>query len=354
VNGKPIYYLANQSSLVITSSTHPTVGYLALINCDNMTVQGLTLSDNINGLLMAQTTNSTIKQNTIAKNQNGIWLLLHSDGNTIFGNDVQSNWVGVRAFYSDNSKIIANNMTQNSSPIWLDQSVNNEVSGNTISQSSYETIHLVGSSGNIIYSNNFLGNSIYPNGWSSATDTWNKGYPGGGNYWSSYQGVDLNSGISQGQPGSDGIGDVAYIYVDMYPLIAPVVTCEAGVWDGKALYVELMTNSTISNFKVDKTGSAINFTASGSAGTVGFSRITVPNVIVQNLWNGVPQAILANGQAQTFRNWTDSENTYLYVTYVHQADEIKLIPEFPSSIILYLLMIMMTLVIIIKKRRERK
>ncbi|MDH5771031.1 MAG: Ig-like domain repeat protein, partial [Candidatus Bathyarchaeota archaeon] len=54
-------------------------------------------------------------------------------------------------------------------------------------------------------------------------NVWDDNYPSGGNYWSNYLGVDLKSGPSQDQPGSDGLGDVPYIIDDYnrdrYPLV---------------------------------------------------------------------------------------------------------------------------------------
>jgi hypothetical protein len=56
-------------------------------------------------------------------------------------------------------------------------------------------------------------------------NTWNDTYPSGGNYWSSYSGVDLKKGPNQDQPGGDGISDTPYIInsdnTDHYPLMRP-------------------------------------------------------------------------------------------------------------------------------------
>jgi len=60
-------------------------------------------------------------------------------------------------------------------------------------------------------------------GWDNlgSQNRWDGGYPGGGNYWSDYTGVDLFSGPLQDQPGSDGIGDTPYVVdadsADRYP-----------------------------------------------------------------------------------------------------------------------------------------
>jgi nitrous oxidase accessory protein NosD len=56
-------------------------------------------------------------------------------------------------------------------------------------------------------------------------NTWDDGYPSGGNYWSNYTGIDEYSGPSQNETGSDGIGDTPYVIdennTDRYPLMAP-------------------------------------------------------------------------------------------------------------------------------------
>ena len=56
-------------------------------------------------------------------------------------------------------------------------------------------------------------------------NSWNDTYPSGGNYWSDYEGLDLNSTPSQDVPPSDGIGDTPYNIdadsTDYYPLMIP-------------------------------------------------------------------------------------------------------------------------------------
>jgi nitrous oxidase accessory protein NosD len=53
---------------------------------------------------------------------------------------------------------------------------------------------------------------------SPLSDTWDDGYPFGGNYWSNYTGIDEYSGPSQNETSSDGIGDTPYV-VDENKLI---------------------------------------------------------------------------------------------------------------------------------------
>jgi uncharacterized protein (DUF2141 family) len=57
----------------------------------------------------------------------------------------------------------------------------------------------------------------------SEPNTWDDGYPSGGNYWSDYSGTDVYSGPYQNVTGSDGIGDIPYVIdannTDHYPLV---------------------------------------------------------------------------------------------------------------------------------------
>jgi len=60
-------------------------------------------------------------------------------------------------------------------------------------------------------------------------NTWDDGYPSGGNYWSddTHETVDEKSGPKQDQPGSDGIADTPYIINDYnrdrYPLMTSLI-----------------------------------------------------------------------------------------------------------------------------------
>ena len=60
-----------------------------------------------------------------------------------------------------------------------------------------------------IYHNNIIDGSKCEC-YDSGTSCWDNGYPSGGNYWNSYDGVDYFSGPDQDILGSDGIGDKPY------------------------------------------------------------------------------------------------------------------------------------------------
>ena len=90
MNGKPVYYFVNETGLVFDHSLYPEVGYLALINCVNMTVQGLTLANETDGLLVVSTSDSRIVNNTITGNDYGVEIK-YSSNNTVTGNNISGN-----------------------------------------------------------------------------------------------------------------------------------------------------------------------------------------------------------------------------------------------------------------------
>jgi parallel beta-helix repeat protein len=223
VDGKPVYYWVNRRGAVVPLDA----GYVALVNCTNIKVENLTLTKNLEGILLAYTSNSTITGNNVAKNLDGIWLDYYSSNNTISRNNVAKNCGGVRLLRSSNNTVSGNSITANNCVgIWLDDSSNNSIVGNSITANNYDGIRLDDSSNNFIYHNNFLSNTNQASSDEySGNNVWDDGYPSGGNQWSNYTGVDLYSGPCQNVTGSDRIGDTPYIIDannrDRYPLMVP-------------------------------------------------------------------------------------------------------------------------------------
>jgi parallel beta-helix repeat protein len=86
VNGKPIYYWVKQHNRAVPSDA----GWVVLKNCSGITVQGLSLEGNADGVLLCYTKGSTISENVIANNLNGI-TLQWSSNNVISSNRVAGN-----------------------------------------------------------------------------------------------------------------------------------------------------------------------------------------------------------------------------------------------------------------------
>jgi len=88
VDGKPICYLVDNEDEVIAPSLD--IGYLALVNCDNIRVNNLTLGNNEQGILFISTNNSWVENCALENNFCGIYLH-SSDNNFVFHNNFMNN-----------------------------------------------------------------------------------------------------------------------------------------------------------------------------------------------------------------------------------------------------------------------
>jgi len=226
---KKVYYLIGEEDLVINPDTFPDVGFLALVNCTNITVQNIELSNNGQGILLAVTTGSTIMQNSITGNYYGV-MLFAASSNLVMGNSITNNDRGIQlSMFSTGNSISANNITDNTGGMFFYNSTQNTISGNTITDNNYG-IGFSASGYNLIRGNYFIDNNIqvYDAGTDDPTvsvsvNTWYVSYPAGGNYWSDYTGIDVKTGSDQDEDGSDGVGDTPHVIdsnnKDKYPLI---------------------------------------------------------------------------------------------------------------------------------------
>ena len=211
------------------------------------------------------------------------------------------------------------------------------------------------SSGNMFYHNNFIGNTkhvnVEPSGY---INTWDNSYPSGGNYWDNYTGIDANS---------DGIGDDEHVIdannTDRYPLIAPITVFDAGVWNDVAYNVDVVSNSTVSDFHFNPDeGAFLRFNVTGEDGTKGFCRVTIPKDL---LWVQDGQwSVLVGGEPVNYTIIPDENYTYLYFTYNHSTKTVEIqgtdvIPEFPSSLALLLgFLILITTILTFAKKKLQK
>lgn len=229
VNGKKVYYLISQSNMIIDPVTYPDVGYLALVNCQNITVTNLEITKNAHGVILAYTTGATITQNVLKDNSVGIGLVA-STGNFIVDNEIVENTRGIQLSNASASNSIAtNNVSSNTEGMFLFSSSQNTFFGNNITDNEIG-VGFKAASNNMFRGNFFINNaqqvydsSSYDSTIQMSTNIWDFSYQVGGNYWSDYAGVDVYSGLGQNETGSDGKGDSAYIInarnKDNYPLM---------------------------------------------------------------------------------------------------------------------------------------
>ena len=177
------------------------------------------------GIYLLDSTEITVEENTLIHNNVG--LILSSSSGTISNNTIKNNTYGIYTF-SSSDNTITNNKISNSSLIgiyMLAYSYNNIISKNTFNHNVRAlALGPWDTSSNSIYHNNFINNTeqVYD----TASNTWDDGYPSGGNYWSDYNGSDNYIGINQNITGSDTIGDIPYNITggnsqDHYPLMYP-------------------------------------------------------------------------------------------------------------------------------------
>ena len=296
VDGKPIIYWVNEHGRQVPENA----GCATIVNSSDITIGNLDISNNLHGILVVSSSNSLINGNNIANCSSGITvlqsyeqissepypstnitvrdntiagsgvgILLHSgEGHTASCNDLYCNLAGIHVRAAQCSMTSGNTVT-NSTSVSLDwhvrldprragtldawswyspvvyvgpvgiciESSNNLVVKNTIGNNSIGmTVGLMARRGNnTIYHNNLINNTLFQLVIGSL-NSWDNGYPSGGNYWSDYTGEDVYSGPYQNETGSDRIGDTPYLLAkwtdpdvppewrtqkDNYPLMEP-------------------------------------------------------------------------------------------------------------------------------------
>jgi parallel beta-helix repeat protein len=197
-------------------------------------VAGITITSWDQGVLIVNATSCEIYSTIMSQmNKNGITVMgTNAVNNNIYSNIFQNNAVAVNLTASSTSNTFYKNIIVSNVNVGLDlESNGNTIYANTISEN-YIGVNITNSNGNVIYHNDFINNHVQTT-LPSASNTWDNGYPSGGNYWSDYSGVDVKNGPNQDVPGSDGIFDVGYTIAtnnkDKYPLTKPFNQHDIGI-----------------------------------------------------------------------------------------------------------------------------
>ena len=149
-------------------------------------------------------------------------ILANTTDVVVENNNLSNCFRGIILGFSDQNIISDNHITYDAYGITLYQSGSNTVRNNTIKNNTETGVLIDNGDNNLFYHNNFIKNNYHVN--NGIDNTWDNGYPSGGNYWDTYTGNDRFSGVDQDIPGRDGIGDSAYNFYaayDRYPLMEP-------------------------------------------------------------------------------------------------------------------------------------
>jgi len=202
----------SSKSVVVNNSVFGCGQGVLLHYCSGVVVDANVLSGNTVGIALNGAVNNTVVNNTVTKSLQG------GHGITL-GSSSFNNW------------IYGNLVWNNSHGLWLSgSSQENLVVGNTIAKNNIIGIELTDAPNNTIYHNNFIDNKKQVT--TNTVNTWDNGYPTGGNFWSDYRSKynrleDNYNGEKQDKEGGDGILDAPYIVftnpknIDHYPLAKP-------------------------------------------------------------------------------------------------------------------------------------
>jgi len=152
-----LYYLVNDSDKCIDQSSNP--GLVYCINCTNITMKGINLTNNVYGILLENTTGSRIEGSRLTGNQMGVGLIA-CDNNNLSNNEILDNAQdGLLMIDSNNNVMARNNISKNKMDGFaLSNSSGNRISFNLMDENNNSGIRLNGSRLNSLRSNLVQGN----------------------------------------------------------------------------------------------------------------------------------------------------------------------------------------------------
>jgi nitrous oxidase accessory protein len=372
-------FLENSLNCLIKNNTatnnyggHPDLRYgggICLGASNNNTVGNNYLTKNLVGILIGESHNNTVIQNVVVENRepvygmgSGIDMGL-ADENIVANNTIISDYIIVS---KSRYNLISSNVVSNGGGIGTGESFGNMFYKNVVTGcdvgftmekahdffignlivNNTQGINIHFSNGSTFYHNVLINNTVhvpkdvYPN-----VNIWDNGFEG--NYWSNYTGEDSNM---------NAIGDNPHrldeLNMDRFPLMAPINIFDAGTWNNTKQQIHIISNSTITNFQLNKTQAKISFNVTSETPTIGFCRITIPNTIIQDMWNSNYTVLVDKKEPLTIKNWTDNTNTYIYFTYQHSQHKVTIIPEFSSIMLLSILILTTILYVFLKKPKH--
>lgn len=335
-------YRSNSSMITNNFLTNHTVGAIMLGEAyGNIIANNTATKNDAYAVELYTSSENLVVNNTSIEDGGGIRVTAGSKNNLVMGNLVSRGIIGIGCSFSEGNVFAQNTLSNNTDGFAMEQVSNLFVGNLIVNNSNGIGIHY--SNGSIFHHNNLINNTVdveedvYVN-----VNIWDDGTEG--NYWHSYNGTDANQ---------DGIGDMPYIIDqnnrDNHPLMG-MFSNFTFPWQEQKHSITTISNSTITNFQFNSTLKTVSFSVTGETQTIGFCRVTIPNTIVQEMWNNNYTVLIDNREPLMIRNWTDDKNTFIYLMYQHSQHTITIIPEFPPSTLLVILIPTIIFAITKKKR----
>ncbi len=214
------------SNLTLQDNNLSYNGYGAYITgCSRATLlRNSAFSHTVFGISLTTSPSASIRDNRVVASGDGLEIYDSSKA-TITNNSLLGNGNrGIFVYLSSQVVVNRNNISYDLYGLELYSASYNTVTNNTFYRNTAYGAYLATAYGNLLHHNAFIANAIQAYDSYAAFNAWNLSYPGGGNYWSNYGGVDLCRGPAQTDcVGPDGIGDTPYAVdtdtSDMYPLM---------------------------------------------------------------------------------------------------------------------------------------
>jgi PKD repeat protein len=175
------------------------------------------------------------------------------------------------------------------------------------------------SKNNTFYHNNFVSNTNQAQATGSPANFWHNGAEG--NYWSDYNGQDLNG---------DGIGDttgcgeeacIPHLGLDWYPLIERWTEIRNffSIQNGKTYHTTVQSNSTVASFNFTYSLAQISFNITGPQNTMSFCNVTIDKSLLDGNFT-----ILVNRVSRNYVSTQNSTHMSLYFTFSHSTLKIQI------------------------------
>jgi parallel beta-helix repeat protein len=298
------------------------------------------------GILVRKGQDILIARNNITFSRDYSIVIEDSIRVQILENSLTDNLNQIDVANSTQMVIVNNKMMNNGNGIAFTNSNNNTLGGNIIASNSLYGLYLSQSDYNVIVRNSLQSNgrNVYVR---NSTDYWDDGFEG--NFWSNYTGVDADN---------DGVGDTPFVLdannVDHYPLVGLFYSYSAMSEND----VGIITDSAIDNFEyVPPNTIRLQVSNATPSQTVGFCRMIIPHALIDPN-NGTIQIIIDNNQTQVLiLNTTLYDNgthRWVYLAFPLSTHEIVIVPEYQMLLAIPLILAVLTLLVMVKRRRRRE